>query len=233
MTVDEFVLECKKICIDINEEIVNKLLSYYQLLKEWNSRINLTRVIEQKDVMLKHYYDSLCITRVVEIKNQTICDFGSGAGFPGMVIAIVFPSSNVTLVESSGKKCAFLEDVRKNLNLKNVIIVNERIEIFGKHNREKYDIVTCRAVSKLSIIIELAAALIKVNGLFVPLKSHIDEELEEAKVILNNLDLKVVDIKEYYLPIENSKRTILSIIKKSYTGKKYPRNYNIILKDNK
>ena len=148
MTKEEFILECKKINIEITEEIINKLNKYKDLLIEWNKKFNLTTIVLEKDIYLKHFYDSLTIIKAI--------DFGTGAGFPGMVIAIVFKNSNVTSLESNNKKVIFLEEIKNKLLLDNVNIVCERAEIYGRKNREVYDIVTCRAVSNLNIILELS-----------------------------------------------------------------------------
>ena len=147
-----------------------------------------------------------------------------------MVIAIVFKNSNVTLLESNNKKVIFLEEIKNKLLLDNVNIVCERAEIYGRKNREVYDIVTCRAVSNLNIILELSTSLLKINGLFIPLKSNVNEELEKAKNNINKLSYELIDNIEYKLPYENSIRTILVFKKYKSTDEKYPRNYNIIKK---
>ena len=230
MTKEEFILECKKINIEITEETINKLNKYKDLLIEWNKKFNLTTIVLEKDIYLKHFYDSLCIIKACNPNNKKILDFGTGAGFPGMVIAIVFKNSNVTLLESNNKKVIFLEEIKNKLLLDNVNIVCERAEIYGRKNREIYDIVTCRAVSNLNIILELSTSLLKINGLFIPLKSNVNEELEKAKNNINKLSYELIDNIEYKLPYENSIRTILVFKKYKSTDEKYPRNYNIIKK---
>ena len=124
----------------------------------------------------------------------------------------------------------FLEEIKNKLLLDNVNIVCERAEIYGRKNREVYDIVTCRAVSNLNIILELSTSLLKINGLFIPLKSNVNEELEKAKNNINKLSYELIDNIEYKLPYENSIRTILVFKKYKSTDEKYPRNYNIIKK---
>ena len=176
------------------------------------------------------FFDSFYITKFHDFNNKKICDFGTGAGFPGMVLAILFNNSNFTLLESNNKKVLFLNEVKNRLKLDNITIINERAEIYGKTNREIFDIVTCRAVSNLSIILELAISMLKVNGLFIPMKSNIEEEFEKSKKNLNSLGYKFINLEEYYLPIENSKRTIKIKEKIKKTDLKYPRNYNIIKK---
>lgn len=231
MNKEEFINECKKINIIIDEDIFEKLYNYKDLLIEWNKKFNLTTIVNEKDIFLKHFFDSIMITKYAELNNKKICDFGTGAGFPGMVIAILFPKSSVTLLESNKKKTIFLEEVKNNLKLNNVTIINERAEIYGKTNRELFDIVTCRAVSNLNIILELSISLLKINGLFIPLKASVDEELNESKEKMNKLGYKLIKKNEYILPIEQSKRTILIFEKIKKTDLKYPRNYNLIKKN--
>ena len=230
MNKEEFVLECNKLGVIVTEEIYNKLFLYKNLLIEWNKKFNLTTIIEEKDIFLKHFYDSLCIVKAVDINNKKILDFGTGAGFPGMVLAIVYSKSNITLLESNGKKVSFLEEVKKKLELDNVTIICNRAEIYGKNNREIYDIVTCRAVSNLNIILELSSSMLKINGLFIPLKSNVDEELENSKKNFEKLSYDYINKIEYKLPIEESNRTILVFKKVCKTKDIYPRNYNIIKK---
>ena len=232
MNKEEFINSIKELNLEINDEILCKLEKYFKLLNEWNDKFNLTTILEEKDVYLKHFYDSICIVKSNLIKNDNIklCDFGTGAGFPGIVIKIFFPNINVTLIESNNKKCVFLNEIIKELNLNNIEVINTRMELYSKNNRELFDIVTCRAVSHLRIISELAIPLLKVNGYFIPLKANIDDEINESKNILNELDSNIEDIISYELPIEKSKRNILVIKKNRVTKTKYPREYKKIIK---
>ena len=232
MNKEEFINYIKKLNLEINNEILNKLDKYYKLLNEWNDKFNLTTILEEESVYLKHFYDSVCIIKSNLIKNENIklCDFGTGAGFPGIVIKIFFPNINVTLIESNNKKCIFLNEIIKELDLKNIEVINTRMEIYSKNNRELFDIVTCRAVSHLRIISELSIPLLKVNGYFIPLKSSVEDEIKESKSILNELNSKIENIISYELPIENSKRNILVIKKLKETSLKYPREYKNIIK---
>lgn len=230
MNKELFIKECKKIGLDINDEIINKLDLYQKELVKWNSKFNLTTILEKEEVYLKHFYDSLCLNKIVNLSNKSICDFGTGAGFPGMVVAILFNNSKITLIESNSKKVLFLENIKEKLKLKNVTIINDRTEEYGKNHRELFDIVTCRAVSNLKIILELAISLLKVGGLFVPLKSNVEEEFNDSIKKSKELGYEFIKKEEYNLPIENSKRTILIYKKIKETEKKYPRNYNMIVK---
>lgn len=232
MNKEEFILECKKLNLNITDEILNKLDNYYKLLTIWNEKFNLTRIIKEEDVYLKHFYDSICIVKTNLFKDENIelCDFGTGAGFPGIVIKIFFDKINVTLIEASAKKCGFLKEVINKLSLKNIKVINDRAELYAKNNKEKFDIVTCRAVSDLRVISELAVPLLKVNGYFLPLKSNLEEELINSKFVLNELDSVIEKTISYELPIENSNRKILIIKKLRKTNEKYPREYKDIVK---
>ncbi len=231
MNKEEFLDYCKKISIDISVDLYELLNKYYELLVEWNNKFNMTTITKKEDVFLLHFYDSLLLSKYVDLnKKIELCDFGTGAGFPGLVLAIVFNNINVTLIESNGKKCSFLEEVVNTLKLKNVKIINDRMEIYSKNNKEKFDIVTCRAVTLLPIILELSIASLKVGGLIVPLKANCEEEILLSNKILKDLNLKLNKINNYTLPINNAKRTIVEYEKIGHTNPIFPRNYNVILK---
>lgn len=230
MTKEEFILECKNINIDITEELFSKLNRYKNLLIEWNKKFNLTTIIEEKDIFLKHFFDSLYLSTECDFTNKKICDIGTGAGFPGMVLAIVFDKGYFTLMESNNKKILFLEAVKVDLGLNNVDIISARAEDYGKKNREIFDVITCRAVSALNIILELSTSMLKVGGKFIPMKSNVEEELKNARGNIDKLSYKLVKEIEYELPIEKAKRTILVFEKYKKTDVKYPRNYNVIKK---
>ena len=231
MNKEIFIKECKKINIELNSDQLEKLEKYKNLLIEWNKKFNLTTILDEADIYLKHSYASLCLIRAINLSNKKICDFGTGAGFPGMVIAIIFNTSKITLIESNSKKILFLNEIKNKLGLKNVEIINNRMEIYAKNNKEVFDIITCRAVSSLDIILELSVASLKLNGLFIPLKANVDEELEKsinkAKILGYLLENKI----NYKLPIDGSNRTILIFKKNKKTDNKYPREYKIIKKE--
>lgn len=232
MNVNEFISYLQELNIILAEDTLNKFKVYSDLLKEYNKKFNLTSITEDKDIYLKHFYDSLCLFKVKELfNNLTLLDIGTGAGFPGIPIAIVNPNIEVTLLEANAKKCGFLKIAKDELNLENVEIINARAEDYTLKTREKFDIVTSRAVAHLKVLAELETPALKVNGYFLPLKSHITEELTTSKQILNNLNLKLEEVIDYTLPIENSSRTILKIKKQNKTPDIYPRSYNKILKD--
>lgn len=233
MNKEEFINYCKEINVEINEEIYNIFEEYYELLVEWNSKFNMTSILDKKQVFLLHFYDSICLSKYIDLKSKkTLCDFGTGAGFPGMVIAILFKNINVTLIESNQKKCEFLKYIKEKFNLNNVNVICSRIEIFGINNREIFDYVTCRAVTSLPIIIELSTSVLKVNGILAPLKTECSEELNNQK-ILDEFNLKLINEYRYTLPIQNSNRMIPILKKVAITPKKYPSNYSTIVKKHK
>ena len=232
MNKDAFTLELNKINIQITEEEQKKFTIYKDLLKEYNEKFNLTSIIDDDKIYLKHFYDSLYLLTFKEIKAaNSILDIGTGAGFPGMALAIMLPNTQITLVEANAKKCAFLKTVSETLDLKNVLVKNERAEEFSKKNREKFDIVTSRAVANLLVLSELEIPALKINGYFLPLKSHFEEELSISKEKIKNMGCILEDTINYYLPIENSQRTILKIKKRQKTQEMYPRDYSKIIKD--
>lgn len=230
MNKEEFIKETKKMGIELNNQILNDLEAYYNILKEENTKYNLTRIISQEDVYLKHFYDSLTITKIVDINNQSICDLGSGAGFPGLVLAICFPNSKVTLIESNGKKCYFLNTVKEKLNLNNVNIINTRVEEYARKNREIFDIVTARAVAPLKHLLEYGVPLVKIEGSFIAMKANIEGEIENIDNYYAKLDIKEIKKMVFNLPKENSLRTLLKYQKLKVTNQKYPRRYSDIIK---
>ncbi len=227
----EFIIECKKIGIEITEEIYNKFSDYCTFLINCNKKINLTAITKEEDVFLKHFYDSLCLTKIYNFSSKIkVLDIGTGAGFPTMPLKIIYPNINLTLIESNSKKCKFLEFLLKKLEINDVEIVNQRAEIYAKENREVFDIVTCRAVASLNILSEIAIPLVKINGLFIPLKTNNEEELENAKSIINKTGALLKEVFSYKLPIENAERSIIVIEKKIKTNLDYPRDYKYIIK---
>ena len=125
--------------------------TYYKMIIEYNSHTNLTRITEEKEVYLKHFYDSLTLYKAVKLDNQSLLDVGTGAGFPGMVLKIVFPNLKVTLVDSLNKRIIFLNNVIEQLGLKNIVAIHSRAEDYAKYNKESFDIVTSRAVAILNL----------------------------------------------------------------------------------
>ena len=226
MNLNKFIEELEKLNIKLSKNQLNQLEEYYNLLIDYNEKINLTRITEKEDVYLKHFYDSLTLIKAIDLnKGLTLCDVGTGAGFPGIVLKICFPNLKVTLVETLQKRVRFLYLVKEKLNLRDLFICKERAEIFAKNNRSKYDIVTSRAMARLNILNEMCIPLVKVDGYFIPMKGSIEGELEEASNSLIELNSKVENIITFKLPIENSIRNLVIIKKISDNKTKYPRSY--------
>ena len=214
MNKEEFISELKKIGIEISDKEIEKLDKYYELLKEWNEKINLTSIIDYEEVYLKHFYDSLTLYRDIDLKeNLSLCDIGTGAGFPGLVLKIVFPNLKVTLVDSLQKRINFLNIVIRELNLKDIYTYHERCEDFLLNHANSFDIVTSRAVSNLNLLSKMCLPLVKKNGLFLPMKAKCDDELDSSKNTINKLYGEIIKIDKFILPKEESTRTILKIKK--------------------
>ena len=231
MKKEEFVKELEKLNIKVTDNQLHQLDEYYNLLIEWNKVMNLTGITEKEEVYLKHFYDSITITKVIDFNNvETLCDVGSGAGFPGLVIKILFPNLQVTLVDSLNKRINFLNEVIKKLELKKINTIHTRIEEFGIKNREKYDIVVARAVAQLNILLEYCIPITKVNSYFIAMKGNCFEEINKSKNALDKLNSHIEECNSFNLPIENSNRTIIKIKKDVATDKKFPRKYSEIKK---
>lgn len=230
MNKEQFIIELKKININLTEDMLSKLNVYYQILVEENSKYNLTAITEESQVYLKHFYDSLSIIRIIDLKDQYLLDIGTGAGFPGLVLKIVFPNLKIDLLDSTNKRCLFLKKVIDILELKNINVINARAEEYAKDNREKYDIVTSRAVAPLKHLLEYSIPTIKVNGNFISLKANLDEELKNIDNYYQKLHLSDEKIIEYELPYENSHRTLYKVTKNKTTPTIYPRQYSQIKK---
>ena len=230
MNKELFIKEVEKLNITLTDTMLDQLEQYYQILVEENSKYNLTAITEKNAVYLKHFYDSLTLSKIIDLNNQTLCDIGTGAGFPGMVLKIAFPNLHVTLVDATLKKCNFLKIVIDKLNLKDIEVINARAEEYSKEVREKYDIVTSRAVAPLKHLLEYSIPLVKVNGTYIAMKSDINKELEGITNYENKLNLIEQKILTFNLPIEESTRTLIRYVKKEKTNSIYPRRYNEIKK---
>lgn len=231
MTISEFIEELKKLNIEPTQKQLEQLNRYYELIVEYNKVMNLTGITEKEQVYLKHFYDSLTIAKVIDLnKEETLCDIGTGAGFPGIVLKILFPNLKITLIDSLNKRIEFLKIVIKELNLENIEAIHTRAEEYAIKNIEKFDVVTSRAVAPLNILLELSIPLLKINKYFIPYKGNISREIIESENALKQLDSKIDKIEEFELPKENSNRTIIKIKKLNKTNKKYPRKFSEIKK---
>ena len=224
MKIEEFVLELKKINIEITKNQLAQLDKYYNLLVEWNQKLNLTSITKKEDVYLKHFYDSLTIVKATDLnKVNSLCDVGTGAGFPGIVLKIIFPNLNVILIDSLNKRINFLNEIINKLELENIKAVHTRMEDYSKENIEKFDIITSRAVAKIQVLSEISFQALKIGGQLVLLKGQCEEEIAASREILKKINGKVKNIIKFQLPIENSNRTIVIIEKVAKTPNKYPR----------
>lgn len=212
--------------IELSEQQQQQFQTYYQMLVEWNEKMNLTSITEEHEVYLKHFYDSIAPSFYADFSQpMSLCDVGAGAGFPSIPLKIIFPNLKVTIVDSLNKRIQFLNQLADALGLQDVSFVHDRAETFGKGvYRESYDIVTARAVARLSVLSELCIPLVKKGGQFIALKSAKgDEELEEAAFGIGVFGGKVIDTISYELPEDAGDRQMMIIEKRSQTPKKYPR----------
>lgn len=232
MNKELFVNEVEKLGIIVDDEKLNKLDQFYHLLIEWNEKINLTTIIEEESVYLKHFYDSLTLYRDIDLnKSIKICDVGSGAGFPGIVLKIFFPGIDITLIDSLNKRIIYLNDIIDKLKLSNIKAVHSRMEDFSKNHEEEFDYITARAVSQLPILCEISVKALKIGGSLVFMKANCEEELLGIEKKIDKLGLKLKEVDKFVLPIENSNRTIIKIDKYSKTNKIYPRTIDKIKKN--
>lgn len=222
-----FIKELKKRDIHLNDDQMNQFQLYYDLLIDWNKKMNLTTIVEKEEVYLKHFFDSISLSFFFDLHQvQTVCDVGAGAGFPSIPLKIAFPNLQVTIVDSLNKRIQFLHELASALSLDNVHFYHDRAETFGQNieNRESFDVVTARAVAKMSVLSEFCLPLVKVGGVFIALKgANGQEELNQAKKAITTLGGQLNHVYSFSLPIEESERTIIVIDKIKNTPKKYPR----------
>ncbi len=208
MNKEEFIAEVQKLGITLTKEQLEQLENFYEILIEENKKINLTRITDKKDVYLKHFYDSLTIVKEINLNNiETLCDVGSGAGFPGIVLKIVYPNLKITLLDSLLKRVKYLNDTIKKLNLKNIVAIHTRSEDY----QEKFDLVTARAVANLSKLLGFTMHLVKKEGLMIAMKANIDEEIKNINNDLKKYNCKILKINKFTLPKENSNRALITI----------------------
>ena len=208
MTKEELIEAVKELGITLTEEQLEKLDKFYNLLIEWNEKINLTRITEEKEVYLKHFYDSLTIAKVVDLSTKsTLCDVGTGAGFPGIVLKIVYPNLKITLVDSLLKRVNYLNTIIKDLELTDIHAIHSRGEDF----KEKFDVVTARAVANIEKLLGFTMHLVSSDGIFVAMKGNIDEEMTEPVISKINKKYKLIEINKFLLPKENSNRSLVVI----------------------
>lgn len=222
---EEMSKKSKILGVRFSVEQIEQFYKYMNLLIEWNEKMNLTAITEPKEIILKHFIDSLTILKYID-DNSKLVDVGTGAGFPGVPLSIMNPTLKITLVDSLNKRLIFLQEVVKELNLKNIEIVHARAEEFGqnKNCREKFDIATSRAVANLATLSEYLVPLVKIDGKIISMKaSNAKEEINDAQKAIEVLGGKIEKIEEFDLPESDIGRTIIIIDKNRCTPAIYPR----------
>lgn len=215
MTIEEFIKEVEALGLKVTEEKLEQLNIIYNTLVETNKTMNLTRITEKEDVYLKHFYDSLTLAKVYDLtKVNTLCDIGTGAGFPGLVLKIFYPNLEITLVDSLLKRVKYLNNLIDKLNLQGIKAYHNRAEDIIKEGK-KFDIVTARAVSALPKLLLWTMPLVNKNGSFLAMKGNVEEELELSKDIMKKHNWYVNKKETFTLPTKEDVRTILEIKNKA------------------
>lgn len=219
-----FKEECHKNKMKFKEDVNENLYQYMKLILEWNEKINVTAIKEEKEFIVKHFVDSLTINEFL-VKSKRILDIGTGAGFPGIPIKLYYPNINVTLIDSVNKKITVLRDVIEKLKLEKIEALHIRAEDLAKdlNYRENFDVVTTRAVSNLATVSEYMLPFVKIDGKAICMKGpNVDEELENAGNAIKLLGGEIEKIQK--IKIDNElERNIVVIKKVNKTDKKYPR----------
>lgn len=212
--------------LNLSSREIEQFKIYYEFLIDENKKYNLTAITEKDEVYIKHFYDSVMLGNFIDLEGKTLCDIGSGAGFPSIPLKIMYPTLKVTIIEPTLKRINFLKELIKKLELENVELVCKRAEDAIISYRESFDIVTARAVSNLRMLLELTIPYAKVNGSLISYKgSSYQEELALANNAIEKLKSKVSNIYEYDLLKEMGKRYLIEIKKYEKTISKYPRRF--------
>lgn len=215
----------------VNKQANEKLEMFMELVLEENKTMNLTRITDKNEFILKHFYDSFLPTKKISFENKKILDVGSGAGFPGIPLAIMFPSSTFYLLETTTKKCDFLKKTIDKLEIKNVYVLNKRAEDISDEERENFDIVVSRALGNLNMLLELCIPYVKIRGKFIAYKGiNYQNEINDAKNAFKLLNCEIREIQKTKLPISNEERFNIIITKTHVCDKKYPREFSQIKK---
>lgn len=232
MNIEQFIKFLSERKIYLTPLQITQFEEYYKLLVEWNEKMNLTGITDKESVYEKHFFDSLTLAFDQDLTNKKLCDVGSGAGFPALPLKIAFPSLQVDIVDSLGKRMVFVEEVIKQLQLKNISTHVARAEEYCFLHQEEYDIVTARAVARLNILIELCGLMVKKGGYLIALKGlNGQEEVEEAKKGIEIMGLKLNLTSTVVLPFEQSTRYNYYLQKIKATTSGYPRMFSKIKKD--
>ncbi|HLS22730.1 MAG TPA: 16S rRNA (guanine(527)-N(7))-methyltransferase RsmG [Pseudogracilibacillus sp.] len=227
MNEQQFQKALKQHNLSLDKGQLEQFETYYHLLIEWNEKVNLTAITDQEEVYVKHFYDSLTPSFYEDFSNiETLCDVGAGAGFPSIPLKICYPHLKVTIIDSLQKRIHFLETLINELNLTNVNLVHGRAEDIGQDRtyREKFDLVTARAVARMNVLAEYCLPLCREEGLFIALKgSAIDEELTDGKRAIGQLGGKLIRQENFTLPEDEGERSLIWVKKVRKTAKQFPR----------
>lgn len=224
----DFVRELSIRSIDVTKEQIDLLWDFMHTVLETNEKFNLTAIKDEESFVEKMLFDSALLLNNQRFEDIDILDIGAGAGFPSVVISILSPNAHVVALDSTAKKVNFIKEYAEKNNL-NMSTVAARAEEYAQNNREKFMVVTARAVASLRILLELAMPLLKVGGVFIAMKGPgFEEEIKEAKCALNKLRCKVDYIYEDQLPESKETRSFIYVRKVEETPKKYPRTYGEI-----
>lgn len=225
---EELVSVFDKYDISLTNKQIEQFETYYNLILEWNEKINLTSITEQRDVIIKHFLDSVLICDNFK-DNSTLIDVGAGAGFPSIPLKIVRPDLQVTMVDGLNKRILFLNEVINKLNLSGITAIHERCEILAHKSefRECFDYCVARAVAELNVLTEYCLPFVKLFGYFIAYKSkNVNEEIVNSKKAVELLGGKITDIKSFNIDEINAERNFVFTQKKFKTPVKYPRGQN-------
>lgn len=230
MSPEEFKKALQRFGYDLSDQQMKQFEIYFEFLIATNENVNLTAITDKKDVYLKHFYDSvtpLLETPTYFADSASICDVGAGAGFPSLPIKILRPDLKITIVDSLNKRITFLNELVARLNLTDIALIHDRAETFGNKRSEyrgKFDIVTARAVARLSVLSELCIPLVKKGGYFIALKAaNSEKELTEGEGAISVLGGKVIENRQFELPVDGDVRNLIVVNKTRQTPNKYPR----------
>jgi 16S rRNA (guanine527-N7)-methyltransferase len=227
MDITQFTEMLSEKGINLTSRQLSQFEEYYETLVEWNNKMNLTAITEKEEVYLKHFYDSITASFYLDFNQEIhVCDVGAGAGFPSIPLKICFPHIKVSIVDSLNKRITFLNHLSDKLGLEGTFFYHDRAETFAKkpEHREKYDLVTARAVARMSVLSELCLPLVKPNGTFAAMKAaSAEDEMTVAKKAITTLGGELKEVHSFQLPLEESERNIIVIQKMKPTPKKYPR----------
>lgn len=230
MNIKEFIKYTEELGIKVTDELLEKLDIYANFLIEYNTHTNLTAIKTLDEIYLKHFYDSLTITKVIDLTHEnSLLDIGTGAGFPGFVLKIFFPHLKVVLLDSNNKKCKFLTELSKKLNI-DVEVINQRVEDYAKDNLNKFDIVTSRAVTNMPVLTEISMPLVSVNKYFIALKGSNENEINDALFAIEKMKGKLLEKNHFELPKNAGERNIVKVEKIDKTNINELRTYDKIVK---